>query len=148
VAYRTAFREIVKLLYAQKIKPTVEGNHILLKWYTESDMLNAVYVRDAYTDAVEFVKKYSFDFLIPRGLYVNNNEIIMCIPSSIEKEFVDLLVQEEECVATFIKHDDLSRDDFTDSFVYVNKTNKGGVNKEDYIIVYTPLNIITRTKCG
>jgi hypothetical protein len=62
VAYRTAFREIVKLLHAQKIKPTVEGNHVLLKWYTESDMQNAAYVRDAYTDAVEFVKKYSEDF--------------------------------------------------------------------------------------
>ena len=62
VAYRTAFREIVKLLHAQQIKPTVEGNYILLKWYTESDMLNANYVRDAYKDAVEFVKKYSEDF--------------------------------------------------------------------------------------
>ena len=62
VAYRTAFREIVKLLHAQKIKPTVECNHILLKWYTESDMQNATYVRDAYTDAVEFVKKYSENF--------------------------------------------------------------------------------------
>jgi hypothetical protein len=62
VAYRTAFREVVKLLYAQKIQPTVEGNHILLKWFTESDMMNANYVRDAYIDAVEFVKKYSKDF--------------------------------------------------------------------------------------
>ena len=62
VAYRTAFREVVKLLYAQKICPTVEGNHILLKWYTESDMQNASYVRDAYTDAVDFVNKYSADF--------------------------------------------------------------------------------------
>ena len=62
VAYRTAFRVVVKLLYAQKICPTVEGNHILLKWYTESDMQNASYVRDAYTDAVDFVIKYSADF--------------------------------------------------------------------------------------
>ena len=61
-AYRTAFREVVKLLYAQKTHPTVEGNHILLKWYTESDMLNANYVRDAYKDALDFVNKYSNDF--------------------------------------------------------------------------------------
>jgi hypothetical protein len=61
-AYRTAFREVVKLLYAQKIHPTVEGNHILLKWYTESDLQNANYVRDAYKDAVDFVGKYSNEF--------------------------------------------------------------------------------------
>jgi hypothetical protein len=79
VAYRTAFREIVKLLHAQKIKPTVEGNHILSKWYTESDMLNANYVRDAYIDAVEFVKKYSEDF---EKLF-----------QSYEWEFVDSLYQ-------------------------------------------------------
>ena len=79
VAYRTAFREIVKLLHAQQIKPTVEGNYILLKWYTESDMLNANYVRDAYKDAVEFVKKYSEDF---EKLF-----------QSYEWEFVDSLYQ-------------------------------------------------------
>jgi fermentation-respiration switch protein FrsA (DUF1100 family) len=79
VAYRTAFREIVKLLHAQKIKPTVEGNHILSKWYIESDMLNANYVRDAYIDAVEFVKKYSEDF---EKLF-----------QSYEWEFVDSLYQ-------------------------------------------------------
>jgi hypothetical protein len=79
VAYRTAFREVVKLLHAQKIKPTVEGNHILLKWYTESDMQNANYVRDAYTDAVEFVKKYSENF---EKLF-----------QSYEWEFVDSLYQ-------------------------------------------------------
>jgi hypothetical protein len=62
VAYRTAFREVIKLLYAQHTQPTVEGNHILLKWYTESDVQNASYVRDAYTDAVDFVNKYSTDF--------------------------------------------------------------------------------------
>ena len=79
VAYRTSFREVVKLLYAQKTCPTVEGNHILLKWYTESDMQNANYVRDAYTDAVEFVKKYSEDF---EKLF-----------QSYEWEFVDSLYQ-------------------------------------------------------
>jgi len=79
VAYRTAFREIVKLLYAQQIKPTVEGNHILSKWYTESDMLNANYVRDAYKDAVEFVNKYSSNF----------NELF----KSYEWQFVDTLYQ-------------------------------------------------------
>jgi hypothetical protein len=79
VAYRTAFREVVKLLHAQKIKPTVEGNHILLKWYTESDMQNANYVRDAYIDAVEFVKKHSEDF---EKLF-----------QSYEWEFVDSLYQ-------------------------------------------------------
>ena len=79
VAYRTAFREVVKLLHAQKIKPTVEGNHILLKWYTESHMQNAGYVRDAYTDAVEFVKKHSQDF---EKLF-----------QSYEWEFVDSLYQ-------------------------------------------------------
>ena len=62
VAYRTAFREVVKLLHAQKIHPTVEGNYILLKWKTESDMQNANYVRDAFKDAVDFVDKYSDDF--------------------------------------------------------------------------------------
>lgn len=62
VSYRTAFREVVKLLYAQKTCPTVESNHILLKWCTKSDMKNANYVRDAYQDAVSFVDKYSDDF--------------------------------------------------------------------------------------
>jgi hypothetical protein len=62
VAYRTAFREVVKLLHAQKTCPTVEGNHVLLKWYTESDLQNANYVRDAYQDAVDFVDKCSFNF--------------------------------------------------------------------------------------
>ncbi|NDB57896.1 hypothetical protein EB001_05575 [bacterium] len=80
VAYRTAFREVVKLLYAQKICPTVEGNHILLKWYTESNMQNASYVRDAYTDAVDFVNKYSADF---EKLF-----------QSYEWEFVDNLYQQ------------------------------------------------------
>jgi hypothetical protein len=79
VAYRTAFREVVKLLHAQKIKPTVERNHILLKWYTESDMQNANYVRDAYNDAVKFVKKHSEDF---EKLF-----------QSYEWEFVDSLYQ-------------------------------------------------------
>jgi hypothetical protein len=80
VAYRTAFREVVKLLYAQKICPTVEGNHILLKWYTESNMQNASYVRDAYTDAVDFVNKYSANF---EKLF-----------QSYEWEFVDNLYQQ------------------------------------------------------
>jgi len=62
VAYRTAFREVVKLLYAQKMQPTVEGNHILLKWYTESDIQNADYVRAAYEDAVAFVKQHKANF--------------------------------------------------------------------------------------
>ena len=61
-AYRTAFREVVKLLYAKQTHPTVEGDHILLKWYTESDILNASYVRDAYKDAVDFVDKNAKDF--------------------------------------------------------------------------------------
>lgn len=82
-----------------------------------------------------FMKKYSFDLSIPRGV-VDNNEFIMCIPMTIENEFVDILITEEDCVANLIKYDDLSRDDFTDSFVYINKTNKCGSNKEDYIIVY------------
>ena len=62
VAYRTAFREVVKLLYAKKIQPTVEGNYILMKWFTESDILNSNYVRDAYIDAVKFVKEYEQNF--------------------------------------------------------------------------------------
>jgi hypothetical protein len=57
----------------------VEGNHILSKWYTESDMLNANYVRDAYKDAVEFVNKYSSNF----------NELF----KSYEWQFVDTLYQ-------------------------------------------------------
>jgi len=52
----------VKLLYAQKMQPTVEGNHILLKWYTESDIQNADYVRAAYEDAVAFVKQHKANF--------------------------------------------------------------------------------------
>jgi len=79
VAYRTAFREVVKLLYAKKTHPTVEGNHILLKWYTESDIQNANYVRDAYKDAVDFVDKHSADF----------NELFQ----SYEWHFVDNLYQ-------------------------------------------------------
>jgi len=80
VAYRTTFREVVKLLYTQKTRPTIENNHILFKWHTESEMLNANYVRDAYTDAVYFVKKYSEDF-----------EKIF---KSYEWEFVDNLYQQ------------------------------------------------------
>lgn len=80
VAYRTAFREVVKLLYAQKTRPTVEGNHILLKWYTESDILNANYVRDAYKDAVDFVNKY-----------LDNLENLF---QSYEWQFVDSLYQQ------------------------------------------------------
>ncbi len=83
VAYRTAFREVVKLLHAQKTNPTVEGNHILLKWYTESDMLNANYVRDAYKDAVDFVEKYSDDF---EKLF-----------QSYEWQFVDNLFKKKYC---------------------------------------------------
>ncbi len=62
VAYRTTFREVVKLLYKQKIYPTVEGNFILQKWNTKSQLQNANYVRDAYKDAVDFVEKYSNEY--------------------------------------------------------------------------------------
>ena len=62
VAYRTAFREVVKLLHAKHTRPTVEGTDVLSKWKTQADILNANYVRDAYADAEEFVAKHGDDF--------------------------------------------------------------------------------------
>lgn len=61
VCYRTAFREIVKLLFAKKNKPTVEGNYILSKWKEPQDIVNADKIKDAYEDAVLFVEKNNYD---------------------------------------------------------------------------------------
>jgi hypothetical protein len=61
VCYRTAFREIVKLLFAKKDKPTVEGNYILSKWKEPQDIINADKIKDAYEDAVLFVEKNNYN---------------------------------------------------------------------------------------
>jgi hypothetical protein len=62
VCYRTAFREIVKLLYNKKVKPTIENNFILKKWLDLDIGPGASYVLAAGQDAVSFVESYNYDF--------------------------------------------------------------------------------------
>jgi len=58
VYYRTTFREVVKLIYFLKKKPTVESNFILKKWF---DSENPVVSRAA-ADAKKFVEQNNYDF--------------------------------------------------------------------------------------
>lgn len=62
VCYRTAFREIVKLMYAKKIKPTVENDYILNKWFNPDLVPGASYVLAAGDDAKSFVQSHNYDF--------------------------------------------------------------------------------------
>ena len=62
VCYRTAFREIVKLMYASKTKPTVETDYILHKWLNPGQVPGSSYVLAAGNDAKSFVKSYNYDF--------------------------------------------------------------------------------------
>lgn len=65
VCYRTAFREIVKLLFNKKNNPTVENNFILNKWMDVDTVPGASYVTAAGQDAINFVEshKYNFDVI-------------------------------------------------------------------------------------
>ena len=62
VCYRTAFREIVKLLYNKHLKPTVENNFILNKWMDPALVPGSSYVRAAGEDARRFVESHDYDF--------------------------------------------------------------------------------------
>jgi hypothetical protein len=62
VCYRTAFREIVKLLYNKHTKPTVENNYILEKWLDPGLLPGASYVKAAGHDACDFVNTYKNNF--------------------------------------------------------------------------------------
>jgi hypothetical protein len=62
VCYRTAFREIVKLLYNKKLNPTVENNFILNKWLNPELVPGASYVQAAGEDARNFVESHDYDF--------------------------------------------------------------------------------------
>lgn len=62
VCYRTAFREIVKLMYSKKIKPTVENEYILNKWLNPDLVPGASYVLAAGDDAKSFVQSHNYDF--------------------------------------------------------------------------------------
>jgi len=62
VCYRTAFREIVKLLYNKKLKPTVENNFILKKWSDLDIVPGASYVNAAREDALHFVRSHDYNF--------------------------------------------------------------------------------------
>ena len=62
VCYRTAFREIVKLMYNKKLKPTVENNFILNKWLNPDLVPGASYVQAAGEDAKQFVESHDYDF--------------------------------------------------------------------------------------
>ena len=62
VCYRTAFREIVKLMYNKKLKPTVENNFILNKWLNPDLVPGASYVQSAGEDAKQFVESHGYDF--------------------------------------------------------------------------------------
>lgn len=62
VCYRTAFREIVKLLYNKHTKPTVENNFILQKWLDPGLLPGSSYVKAAGHDALDFVNTYKNDF--------------------------------------------------------------------------------------
>ena len=62
VCYRTAFREIVKLMYYSKIRPTVETDYILKKWFNPNPVTGSSYVIAAGNDAREFVEKHNYNF--------------------------------------------------------------------------------------
>ena len=47
VCYRTTFREIVKLLYWQENKPTIENNFVLKKWFKTEQTIIAKACQDA-----------------------------------------------------------------------------------------------------
>jgi len=62
VCYRTAFREIVKLMYNKKLKPTVENNFILQRWLDPDIVPGASHVQAAGEDAKRFVEAHDYDF--------------------------------------------------------------------------------------
>ncbi len=69
LAWRTAFRETLKLKAQSVVKPTVETNYRLKKWLTKGVGKNAEWVHKGANDAIEFTKtksgkdlKLSYDF--------------------------------------------------------------------------------------
>lgn len=62
VCYRTAFREIVKLMHSKKNKPTVENDFILSKWFNPDVVPGASYVLAAGEDAKRFVETHDHNF--------------------------------------------------------------------------------------
>ena len=62
VCYRTAFREIVKLMYNTHLKPTVENGFILSKWLNPDLVPGSSYVQAAGEDAKTFVQSHNYDF--------------------------------------------------------------------------------------
>ena len=59
MAWRTAFREVIKLLQA---KPTVEGRYRLKKWLTIGSGDNADWVHKGAVDAKEFYDANKLDY--------------------------------------------------------------------------------------
>ena len=58
VNYRTTFREVTKLLYQQKTKPTVEADYILEQWKNADNQ----FTKRAYADAETFCSKVNFNY--------------------------------------------------------------------------------------
>ena len=83
VCYRTAFREIVKLLYNQHLRPTVENSFILAKWLDPGLVPGGSYVRAAGEDARNFVESHNYDFDV--------------IFKSYEWDYVDRLYAQRYC---------------------------------------------------
>ena len=70
LAWRTAFREVIKLKTQVDTKPTVESKYRLNKWLTLGHGKNAEWVYVGAQDAVKFIeskedlmKSYDFDWL-------------------------------------------------------------------------------------
>jgi len=83
-----------------------------------------------------YMKKYSFinHLPLPKALTISNRETIICIPSSVEADFIDILITFEDCVTTFIKREEYSNE-LSDTFVYENKKNVNGNNINELCIL-------------
>jgi hypothetical protein len=75
VAFRTAFREVVKLRYFDNVKPTVENRFLLKKWNAIQNVQNKTVIENAVAIANEFdLEQYlsTYDWEFVDSLYTRS----------------------------------------------------------------------------
>ena len=87
-------------------------------------------VNDFECPVAYFFKKYYFGhhLPIPRAKRYLNNEYVAVIPSELSDEFIDILLNEEDCNVTLLKKEEYKYDNFENTYVYEVNEMVGGVN--------------------
>jgi hypothetical protein len=87
-------------------------------------------VNDFECPVAYLFKKYAFGHYlpIPRSKRYLNDEYVAVIPTKISSDFIDILVNEEECKVTLLKKEEYEYNNFENTYVYEINERVGGVN--------------------